>query len=70
MANNSKRKLLFTTLFLTILIVSSGYAALIPNAHAAPVTPLQKGEAISKDVVGLDLTKYAKTTRNCRKTRT
>jgi hypothetical protein len=58
MTKNSKQKLLFMTLFLTVLLVSSAYAALIPNVHAADMTTQQKGLAILNDVVGLDLAKY------------
>ena len=61
MTNISKRKLLFTALLIAFLSISSAYAVLIPTVHAAELTSLQKGEIISKDVVGLDLTKYAKT---------
>jgi hypothetical protein len=61
MTKNSKRKLLFMTLFLTVLLVSSAYAALIPNVHAAEMTAQQKGLSILSDVVGLDLTKYTVT---------
>jgi hypothetical protein len=63
MTKNSKRKLLFITLFLTVLLVSSAYAALIPNAQAAEITAQQKGLSILSNVVGLDLTKYAVTTK-------
>lgn len=62
MTNNSKRKLLFTTVILTLLLISSAYATLIPNAQAAEITTQQKAVAVMKDVVGLDLTKYNVTT--------
>jgi len=58
MAKNSKRKLLFTATFLTILLVSSVYAALMPNVHAAEMTNQEKGLSILSNVVGVDLTKY------------
>jgi hypothetical protein len=55
----SKRKLMFTTAILAILLLSSVYAAFMPEANAAEITVHEKGLAISKDVVGLDTTKYA-----------
>src|SRR3972149_11869984 len=58
MINNSKRKLLFTTSILTLLLISSTYATLIPNAQAAEITIQQKATAVMKDIVGLDLTQY------------
>ncbi|MCW4043895.1 MAG: hypothetical protein NWE94_00055, partial [Candidatus Bathyarchaeota archaeon] len=58
MAKNSKRKLLFTTAFLTILLSSSAYAALMPTINAAELTAQQKGLSVLSNVVGLDLTKY------------
>jgi hypothetical protein len=56
-----KRKLLFATLFLMMLLSSSVYAALIPNGSAAELTASEKGLSILGDVVGLDLSKYAVT---------
>ena len=58
MAKKTKRKLLFITVLLTILLSSSAYATLIPNAHAANITIQQKGLTIINDAVGLDLTRY------------
>ncbi len=58
MTENSRRKLLFTMLFLIILVVSSTYAAITPSVQAAKMTPQQKGLTILSDVVGVDLTKY------------
>ena len=63
MATKSKRKILFTTLTLTLMLISSLCTILLPYAHAAQLTIIQKGEAISEDVIGLDLTKYTKTTK-------
>ena len=63
MAKESKRKLLFITLVLSMFFISSMYAALIPNAHAAQITTQQKGLSILSNVVGLDLAKYTVTTK-------
>lgn len=62
MKKNSKRKLLFTTILLAALLISSAYATLIPNGEAAEITTQQKGLAALSDVVGLDLTEYSVTT--------
>ena len=62
MSENSRRKLLFTMLFLTILVVSSTYAAITPNVQAAEMTPQQKGLTALNNLVNLDLAKYAVTT--------
>jgi hypothetical protein len=63
MAKKNKRKLLFTTVILSLLFISSTYAVLIPNVHAAEMTPQQKGLSILSNVVGLDLAKYTVTTK-------
>lgn len=42
MIKKPKRKLLFITVFLTILLSSSSYAALIPNVHAAEPSTQEK----------------------------
>jgi hypothetical protein len=63
MTKNSKQKLLFITLFLTLLLSSSAYATLIPNVQAAEAPTQDKGLLILNNVVGLDLTKYAVTTK-------
>lgn len=63
MSNHSKRKLLLVTVFLTMLLISSAYAALIPNVNAAETTIQEKGLSILGDVVGLDLAKYTVTTK-------
>lgn len=63
MTKNSERRLLFVTLFLTILLVSSAYAALIPKAQAAETTIQQKGLAVLDNVIGVDLAKYNVTTK-------
>jgi hypothetical protein len=62
MTKNSKRNMLFLSSFLTILLIASAYAALMPNAHAAETTTSQKGLSTLTDVVGLDLAKYDVTT--------
>jgi len=46
MAKENKRKLLFTTAILTILLFSSAYAVLTPNAQAAE-TPIQGENPVS-----------------------
>jgi hypothetical protein len=51
------------TVFLSVLLSCSVYASLIPNAHAAELTTQQKGLAILRNVVGLNLTKYSVTTK-------
>src|SRR3989304_7154606 len=58
MAKNSKRKLLSITVFLSLLLISSAYATLVPNVHAAEITVQQKGLTILNDVIGLDVEKY------------
>lgn len=63
MNKNSKRKLLFTMLFLTILVVSSIYTVKIPEAQAAEMTTQQKGLTALNNLVDLDLAKYAVTTK-------
>lgn len=63
MAKQTKRKLLFITVFLLMLLISSSYATLVPSAKAAELTTQEKGLAISDNVVGLDLTKYAINTK-------
>jgi hypothetical protein len=61
MAKETK-KLLFIAVILSLLFISSTYAALIPNVHAAEITAQQKGLAVLSNVVGVDLTKYDVTT--------
>ncbi|MBE0511415.1 hypothetical protein IBX38_00010 [Candidatus Bathyarchaeota archaeon] len=63
MANQFRRKLLFITVFLVILLSYSAYAFLIPSVHAAEISTQEKGLAILNDVVGLDLTEYAAETK-------
>jgi hypothetical protein len=58
MAKKTK-KLLFITVILSLLFISSTYAALIPNVHAAETTILQEGLAVTNNVIGIDLAKYA-----------
>jgi hypothetical protein len=62
MAKETK-KLLFIAVILSLLFISSTYAALIPNVHAAEMTNQKKGLSILSNVVGLDLAKYAVTTK-------
>jgi hypothetical protein len=59
MKTNSKRRLLFTSIMLAALLISSAYAALIPNVHAAEATIQQEGLSVTDNVIGVDLTKYA-----------
>jgi hypothetical protein len=40
-----KRKLLFTTIFLSILLISSVYIALITNVHTEEITAQEKARA-------------------------
>jgi len=58
MTNDSRQKLLVITVFLTMLLVSSVSASLMPSVHAAEMTVQQKGLSILSNVVGLDLAKY------------
>jgi hypothetical protein len=53
-----KRKLLFTTIFFSILLISSVYTALIPNVHTEEITAQEKALTILNDVAGLDTAKY------------
>ena len=62
MAKNSKR-FLFTTGFLTMLLLSSVCISLIPSAHATETAVQDKGTTILNNVVGLDITKYTTTTQ-------
>lgn len=58
---DSKRKLLFMMLLLTVLIVSCTYASLAPLVHAAEPTVQEKTIDILNDVVGIDTEEYATT---------
>jgi hypothetical protein len=58
MAKETKRKLLFTAIFLSILLIYSAYAALIPNVHAEEIAVQEKALTILNDVAGLDTAKY------------
>jgi hypothetical protein len=60
---NKTKKLLTTTIFLTILLFSSFYAILTPTAHAAEMTNQQKGLTIINNVFDVDLSKYTITTQ-------
>jgi hypothetical protein len=63
MAKALKRKLLFATIFLLILLSFSAHTSLIPNVHAAEATSQEKGLSILTNVVSLDLSKYAVTAK-------
>ena len=65
MAKESRRKLLFIMVFLIILLSYSAYASSIPSVRAAEISTQEKGLAILKDVVGLNLTKYTMTSKEC-----
>jgi len=58
MAEKSKRKLLFITVLLIVLLSSSAYVAQIHDALAADASLQQKGLAILSDAVGLDIARY------------
>jgi hypothetical protein len=58
MLKDSKRKLLFVTVILVALLISTAYATLAPSVRAAQATSREKGLSILKNVVDLDLTKY------------
>ncbi|MBN1358677.1 hypothetical protein JW988_07905 [Candidatus Bathyarchaeota archaeon] len=58
MAKKSKRKILFITLVLTILLISSVFVAFVPNVHAAETTIKQEGVAVTSNVIGVDVAKY------------
>jgi hypothetical protein len=57
-ANNSKRKLLFITLFFITMLISAAYASLIPTVGASEVTTQQKAITVLDSVVGLDASKF------------
>jgi hypothetical protein len=59
MKKDSKRKLLFLTLLLVVLMVSSAYASLVPIANAAESTVQEKTIDVLNDVVGINIGKYA-----------
>ena len=56
MPKKSKQKLVLIKVFLTLLMISSTYATLMPSANAE-VTTQQKTLAITNDVVGVNLAK-------------
>ena len=58
MAIDSKRRLMFTTAILTILLLYSAYAIFVPNVHAAETTIKQEGVAVTNNVIGVDVAKY------------
>lgn len=53
----SKQKILLSTAFLTLLLISRTYASSMPTVNAQ-VTTQQKGLTILSNVIGLDLSKY------------
>jgi hypothetical protein len=55
------KKVLLITVILSLLFISSAYAVLTPNAHAAEINIQQKGLDVTNNVVGLDLSKYTVT---------
>jgi hypothetical protein len=55
-----KSKLLFTAIFLSILLISIAYTALISNVLAEEITAQEKALTILNDAVGLDTAKYTK----------
>jgi hypothetical protein len=59
MANNSKRVLLFTMVFLTVLLISSAFASLLPIVNAAEPSVPEKTISILNDVVGINTKEYA-----------
>jgi len=59
MTKNSIHKLLFTTLFLTLLLISSAYTFLVPTVHAAEPNLQDTTLGILNDVVGINTEKYA-----------
>lgn len=73
MTKISKQKILSITVLLTLLLVSTAYASLVPFVHAAKpdiqdktvselsseLTSTEKTLIILKDVVGLDMAKYS-----------
>ena len=59
MAKQFRRKLLFITIFLSILLSYSAYASLIPSVRAAEPNIQDKTMAILNDVVGLNTEEYA-----------
>ena len=63
MTKTSKQKLLTTTVLLTVLLISTTYALLVPTAHAAEITTKQKGLAIMSNVINLNLEKYKTTSQ-------
>jgi hypothetical protein len=58
MKKDSKRKLLFMTLLLMLLLFSGAYASLVPNVNAAEIAVQEKGLAILNEVIGLDMENY------------
>lgn len=61
MIKNSIRKLLFMTVFLSILLSSSAYASFIPRVHAAEQTTPEKSLMVLSDVAGFNVTAYTAT---------
>jgi cytochrome c oxidase assembly protein Cox11 len=59
MTKDSERKLLFITLLLTILLVSSAYASLVPIVNAAELNIQEKTIDVLNDVVDINTEEYA-----------
>jgi hypothetical protein len=59
MAKKLKRKLLFTTFLLSMLLIFVLHSSVVAIAHAAEPTIREKGESILSDVAGLNLAEYA-----------
>jgi hypothetical protein len=62
MAKNSKHKLLFLTLFLTVMLISSAYMSLVPVVHAAEPNLQDTTLNILNAVAGINTEKYAPVT--------
>src|SRR3972149_4408736 len=58
MAKGSKSKIMFITLLLMLLLISSAYAFLVPTVHAAELNLQDKTLSVLSDVVGLKTERY------------
>jgi len=54
--NTSAQKLL--TIFLTMILIVSTVCVLIPGTKATELTPQQKAQTLTTEVLGIDTTKY------------
>jgi hypothetical protein len=66
MAKASKRKLLFSTVMLMVLLFSSVYAALMPKAQAAEASVQQESMAVTDNVIGVNSAKYESVSQDYR----